>query len=46
MPVLKLGVIAVSSLLWLFGLADQMHSVDTLATYLGISAVMVLLILL
>jgi hypothetical protein len=44
MPVLKIGLLAVSSLLWLVGLADQLHSIETAATYLGISALLVALV--
>ena len=46
MPLFKVGLLAVSSVLWLMGLADQLHSIDAAAKYLGISAVMVLLTLL
>ena len=43
MPVFKLGLLTVTSVLWLVGLADQLHSVETAATYLGISALLVAL---
>jgi hypothetical protein len=41
MPLLiKHGVLALGSALWLVGLADQFHSVGTTATYLLISMMM------
>jgi len=44
MPILvKYAVLGVGSVLWLFGLADQLHSFDTAATYLAISALMVVI---
>jgi hypothetical protein len=46
MPILKLPLLAVGSILWLFGLADQLHSPETTVVYLGISALMALVVLL
>jgi len=46
MPLFKIGLLVGSSVLWALGLADQLHSIDAAAKYLGISAVMLLLALL
>jgi hypothetical protein len=42
----KYGLIAVSSGLWLSGLVDQFHSLAAVAKYVGISALMVALAML
>jgi hypothetical protein len=41
MPVLKYSLIAGASLLWLFGLSDQLGDVMQAAKYVGISLLLV-----
>jgi hypothetical protein len=43
---IKYGLIAVSSGLWLSGLVDQLHSLTAVGKYVGISALMLVLALL
>ena len=46
MALIKYGLIAVSSGLWLSGLVDQFHSLTAVGKYVGISALMLVLALL
>jgi hypothetical protein len=47
MPLLlKHALLAVGSALWLVGLADQLHSLSTTATYLAISMMMAAVVVL
>lgn len=38
---LKYGLVAVSAGLWMFGLSDQLHSLDMTARYLVVSGALV-----
>jgi hypothetical protein len=47
MPILlKHGLLALGSVLWLVGLTDQFHSLGMTAMYVGISALMVVAVVL
>jgi len=40
-PAVKYSLIAIASLLWIVGFADQLHDVTQTAKYVGISLLMV-----